>query len=323
MRVTAEHLLHLQRQPVHAFPHIGSADRQPNPHPGRNRDHRRASTSSTRSNAAASTSRSTRTRRPPASSISISPAFLRRRRRGASLISAGLSAATGTGNAETSLVISTATKDGSSEAPGTPITPSSASRRHLYNCAGNSPCRRAIADRFAPGAVASASTANFCSTLNRRRRSMRPRTSAPRYNIDLALLLAPVPSQHPASSSRRSQGGRHRRDTKHPLRCEFGPLPLVRQMLGLALLSLVVLLGVSASAVINIQNMSRSLLELTGYPLLMVETFLVSAASLGGCFANLQRINIVVSNGTYDPRTQSTYWTRWVMGVISGIVLSS
>src|SRR5271165_5075875 len=218
MRVTAEHLLHLQRQPVHAFPHFGSADRQPNPHPGRNRDHRRASTSSTRSNAAASTSRSTRTRRPPASSISISPAFLRRRRRGASLISAGLSAATGTGNAETSLVISTATKDGSSEAPGTPITPSSASRRHLYNCAGNSPCRRAIADRFAPGAVASASTANFCSTLNRRRRSMRPRTSAPRYNIDLALLLAPVPSQHPASSSRRSQGGRHRRDTKRPRR---------------------------------------------------------------------------------------------------------
>ena len=110
---------------------------------------------------------------------------------------------------------------------------------------------------------------------------------------------------------------------KHPLRCEFGPLPLVRQMLGLALLSFVVLLGVSASAVINRQNTSRSLLELTGYPLLMVETFLVSAASLGGCFANLQRINIVVSNGTYDPRTQSTYWTRWVMGVISGIVLSS
>ena len=37
--------------------------------------------------------------------------------------------------------------------------------------------------------------------------------------IDLALLLAPVPSQHPASSSRRSQGGRHRRDTmKHSMR---------------------------------------------------------------------------------------------------------
>jgi hypothetical protein len=109
---------------------------------------------------------------------------------------------------------------------------------------------------------------------------------------------------------------------RHPLWCEFGPLPLVRQMLGLALFSLVILLGVSISAVIDTANMSASLLELSGYPLLMVEVFLVSAASLGSCFANLQRINTVVSNGTYDPRVQSTYWTRWVMGVISGIVLS-
>src|SRR6516164_4960262 len=66
---------------------------------------------------------------------------------------------------------------------------------------------------FAPGAIASASTASFCSTLKRRRRSTRPSNSAVAYDIDLALLLAPVPSRHPASSSRRSQGGRHHRDT--------------------------------------------------------------------------------------------------------------
>jgi hypothetical protein len=109
---------------------------------------------------------------------------------------------------------------------------------------------------------------------------------------------------------------------RHPVWCQFGPLPLVRQMLGLALLSLVTLLGVSVSAVVNTANMSKSIFELSGYPLLMVEVFLVSAASLGACFANLQRINTVISDGTYDPRVQSTYWTRWVMGVISGIVLS-
>lgn len=109
---------------------------------------------------------------------------------------------------------------------------------------------------------------------------------------------------------------------RHPLWCQFGPLPLVRQMLGLALLSLVTILGVSISAVVNTANMSKSIFELSGYPLFMVEVFLVSAASLGGCFANLQRINTVISDGTYDPRVQSTYWTRWVMGVISGIVLS-
>jgi len=110
--------------------------------------------------------------------------------------------------------------------------------------------------------------------------------------------------------------------SRHPFWSGFGPLPLVRRMLGLALLSLVVLLGVSISAAVNTVNMSKSLLELSGFPLLMIEAFLVSAASLGACFANLQRINTFISDGTYDPRVQSTYWTRWVMGVISGIVLS-
>ena len=93
-------------------------------------------------------------------------------------------------------------------------------------------------------------------------------------------------------------------------------------MLGLTMLSLAVLLGVAISAVVNTGNMSKSLLELSRYPLFMIEAFLVSAASLGSCFANLQKINTVISDGTYDPRVQSTYWTRWVMGVISGVVLS-
>ena len=109
---------------------------------------------------------------------------------------------------------------------------------------------------------------------------------------------------------------------RHPAWSEFGPLPLVRQMLGLAMLSLVLLLAVSLSPQITTVNMSKTLLELSGYPLFMIEAFLFSAASLGSCFANLQRINTVISDGTYDPRVQSTYWTRWVMGVISGIILS-
>jgi hypothetical protein len=54
----------------------------------------------------------------------------------------------------------------------------------------------------------------------------------------------------------------------------------------------------------------------------MIEAFLVSPASLGARFANPQEINGVISNGTYSPGLQRTYWTRWVMVVISGIVLA-
>ena len=109
---------------------------------------------------------------------------------------------------------------------------------------------------------------------------------------------------------------------KHPIRSQFGPLPLVRQMLALAMLSLIVLLVVGLAEEVNTVNFTKTMLELSGYELLVVEAFLVAAASLGATFANLQKINAVISEGTYDPRVQSTYWTRLVMGVISGIVMS-
>src|SRR5215469_5810621 len=87
MRVMLQSLLNLDRQAVHATPHIGVTHRQPYPHARGDRDHRRDRTSSTRSSAAESTSRSTRIRRPPPSSISISPLSFRRRRRGLAAIS--------------------------------------------------------------------------------------------------------------------------------------------------------------------------------------------------------------------------------------------
>jgi hypothetical protein len=107
--------------------------------------------------------------------------------------------------------------------------------------------------------------------------------------------------------------------TRHPLWCEFGALPLVRQILGLTILSVVVF---SLDEQVNTGNMSKSLLTLEVDQLLVVEIILLTAGSFGSCFANLQWINAVLSDGTHEPRVQSTYWTRWMMGVISGIVLS-
>jgi len=66
----------------------------------------------------------------------------------------------------------------------------------------------------------------------------------------------------------------------HPLWYSLGPLPIGRLMLGLAILSLFVLLGIPLSEEVSI------------------------------------------SNGSYDPKFQSTYWTRWAMGVISGIIIA-
>jgi hypothetical protein len=107
-----------------------------------------------------------------------------------------------------------------------------------------------------------------------------------------------------------------------PLLYALGPLPIGRQMLGLAILSLFTLLGIALSEEVNAVNMSKTMLTLAGYPLFIKEAYLFSAASLGSSFQNLQRINVVISDGTYDPKFQSTCWARWAMGVISGIIIS-
>src|SRR5215218_156602 len=71
VRVAAECLLHLQRQPVHALAHVGPADRQPHPYARGDRDHRRSRTSSTSRSVAAWTPSPTHRRWPPANTISI------------------------------------------------------------------------------------------------------------------------------------------------------------------------------------------------------------------------------------------------------------
>src|SRR3954467_3811469 len=71
MRVAAESLLYLQRQTVHAFPHVGPAHRQPHPHAAWNRDHRRASALMTAEARSTGIEPGMRTRILPANSTSI------------------------------------------------------------------------------------------------------------------------------------------------------------------------------------------------------------------------------------------------------------
>src|SRR5712672_1327358 len=75
MRIAAERLLYLQCQAVHAFPHVGPADRQPHPNTARNRDHRRASALMTAEARSAGIEPGMRTRALPENSISIADAL--------------------------------------------------------------------------------------------------------------------------------------------------------------------------------------------------------------------------------------------------------
>jgi len=66
VRVAAQPLLHLQRQPVHAFTHIGVTGCEPDPDAARDRDHR-ASDRNTAVTSFAGASAAIRTTEPPIS----------------------------------------------------------------------------------------------------------------------------------------------------------------------------------------------------------------------------------------------------------------
>jgi hypothetical protein len=93
-------------------------------------------------------------------------------------------------------------------------------------------------------------------------------------------------------------------------------------MLAVAVLSLLLLLGTALSGDVNPENVSKGLLNLQGAQLIVVEIFLVASSAVGATLANLKRLNRYISDCTYDPRYDSSYWTRLVMGLISGVILS-
>ncbi len=102
----------------------------------------------------------------------------------------------------------------------------------------------------------------------------------------------------------------------------FGAVPLVRYMQAIAVISLILLLEISLSDRVNAENMTKGLLNLSGPDLLSVEIFLVAAAAVGASLTNLRRLDRYVMSCTYEQRFDSSYWSRLVMGVISGIILS-
>ena len=109
---------------------------------------------------------------------------------------------------------------------------------------------------------------------------------------------------------------------KHPRLSAFGPVPIVRQLLLVACLSLTAMLLLALSPHINPDSMQHDLLEGSGVNLLICEMFLVSASALGSSFAALFKLNRFITQGTYDPRYSSTYWIQLALGIIAGVVLS-
>lgn len=100
----------------------------------------------------------------------------------------------------------------------------------------------------------------------------------------------------------------------------FGPVSLVRYMMLVAITFLIIFIGVVLTSYINDQE--TTIFNSEGLPLFVNLLFLLSASGLGASFTALYKANKYITNLTFDPNYQASYWIRFLLGLISGLILS-
>lgn len=102
----------------------------------------------------------------------------------------------------------------------------------------------------------------------------------------------------------------------------LGAVSLIRQLMVATLISLFIFVALMASPFIDSDALAENVLEATGIEQLARLAFYISAAGLGAAFAALYKANSYISKGTYDPSYQSSYWIRFSLGIIAGLLLA-
>lgn len=102
----------------------------------------------------------------------------------------------------------------------------------------------------------------------------------------------------------------------------LGPVSLIRQLMVATVISLFIFIVLLASPFINGDTLAEDVLSAEGIEQLTRLVFYVSAAGLGASFSALYIANDYISKGTFDPCHQSSYWIRFSLGIIAGLLLA-
>ncbi len=101
----------------------------------------------------------------------------------------------------------------------------------------------------------------------------------------------------------------------------LGPVRLVRQMLVAVIVLLVVFVALAATSYVSTE--SGDIFTSTGLDVLANELFFLAAGGIGAAFSALFTAYRYIAEGTYDPKYESSYWVRFILGLIAGVLLAS
>lgn len=102
----------------------------------------------------------------------------------------------------------------------------------------------------------------------------------------------------------------------------LGAVPILRHMMFATIGFLVLFVVIGQLGAVNQDNLQHGILYLQGLDAVFVLLYLISCAGLGASFTALYRLNKYVSQATYDPRFDSTYWSALLLGLIAGVFIS-
>ena len=103
----------------------------------------------------------------------------------------------------------------------------------------------------------------------------------------------------------------------------LGPVKLIRRLMVVAITSLILFILISCSEFIDVENINKGIYNLDDWKLLFVLSFYLISASLGATFSGLFQANRYIVNNTFDPKYEASYWIRYVLGIIAGIMLAT
>ncbi len=113
------------------------------------------------------------------------------------------------------------------------------------------------------------------------------------------------------------------RNRKKGIAGMFGQVPLVRRLNFITIICLLAFLGLFFSGKVNTASINGDILS---YPdsmtFLLNELVIVSIAALGSAFYALFEAHKYISKNEYDSKYDSIYWIRFVLGIVSGVILA-
>ncbi|HEY1368270.1 MAG TPA: hypothetical protein VGF23_14195 [Gaiellaceae bacterium] len=99
----------------------------------------------------------------------------------------------------------------------------------------------------------------------------------------------------------------------------LGPVRLVRHMLLAAVSSIALFILLAMSPDVNTR--SGDIFHSSGLTVLLNLLFFLVAGGIGAAFAQLFKAYRYIADGTYDPKYEASYWVRFILGLIAGVVL--